>query len=200
MEVSELGPSDVPDVVDVLAEAFHDYPVMRFVLDSEAGSYDARLRVLIHFFVMARVYRREPVLGIRGSNGLHAVALVSRSFGPKSPPEVGELRENVWEELGAPARARYEAFGQACADFDPGVPHLHLNMIGVREASQGQGVGGALISAVHALSVDDPTSCGVSLTTEDEGNVALYRHLGYEVIGEGHVHPSLTSWAFYRAD
>ena len=59
--------------VSVIAEAFHDYPVMRFVLGSP-DDYDEQLRTLIHFFVMARVHRDEVMLGIDGDGGLAAAA------------------------------------------------------------------------------------------------------------------------------
>ncbi len=198
--VSKLGRDDVPNVVDVLAESFRDYPVMRFVLGTDQEDYERQLQALIRFFVMARVHRNETILGIKGSANLLATALVSRPGGAESPPELGELRARLWESLGASAQSRYKAFGEACSPFDPGVPHLHLNMIGVREESQGQGIGGALIGAVHQLSAEDPISNGVSLTTEDEANVALYRHLGYEIVGHANVTSTLATWAFFRAD
>lgn len=199
MDVHRLEPSAVPEVVDVLHESFYDYPVMRFVLGPKP-EYAERLRTLIHFFVMARVFRQEVMLGVPGAAGLRGAALISRPDGP--PPEAGfhELRTRVWEELGHDAEARYAAFGEACAPFQLDMPHLHLNMIGVRKEAQGTGVGRRLLAAVHDLSRADARSGGVTLTTEDPGNVSLYQHFGYEVVGETVVGPELTTWGFYRAD
>ncbi|MFW6201136.1 MAG: hypothetical protein ACOC8B_01040, partial [Gemmatimonadota bacterium] len=93
-----LGADDVPDVVDVLCDAFEDYPVMRYVLDSPDEPderYRRRLRTLIHFFVMARVLRDEALLGIDAGGGLGAAATISYSWTAGSPPELGELREAV---------------------------------------------------------------------------------------------------------
>lgn len=41
---------------------------------------------------------------------------------------------------------------------------------------------------------------GVTLTTEDQVNVSLYEHLGYEVIGQATVAPELRTWGFFRPD
>jgi hypothetical protein len=68
MQVTRLSTAQTEDAVSVLCDAFRDYPVMRYVLGSN-GDYDRRLRTLIGFFVSARVYRDEPVLGIHDRDG-----------------------------------------------------------------------------------------------------------------------------------
>ena len=199
-KVFELGEDDVGAVVSVLCESFFDYPTMRFVLGPDPRYYENQLRTLVHFFVMARVLRGEVVLGIGGDEGLSAAALVSRPTGPEAPPELGDLREKVWAELGTSARGRYEAFGAASAPFQVAAPHLHLNMIGVRRRAQSEGLGRLLIEHVHELSKEDSESQGVTLTTEDPANVSLYEYLGYQIVGRVVVAPELTTWGFFRPD
>jgi ribosomal protein S18 acetylase RimI-like enzyme len=189
-----LAPDDVPEVVDVLCESFFDYPVMRHILGT-GDDYAARLARLMTFFTRARVLRGEALLGVGVSDdpsALGAAALVSYPGARQNPPELDGLREV--------ARSRYEAFGAACAPFEREAPHLHLNMIGTRRAALGRGLGRTLLEAVHGLSAADAASTGVSLTTEVEANVALYRHFGYEVVGTVEVVPGLTTWGFFRAD
>jgi ribosomal protein S18 acetylase RimI-like enzyme len=191
---------DPDEVVDVFCEAFRDYPVMRFTLGPGRSDFERDLRTLIGFFVMARALRCEYLFGIRGANGLlEAAATVSRPGAPM-PEALAALRDEVWSELGADARARYEAYGAAQAQFERPEPHLHLNMLGVRRALKGRGLGRALLDHVHALSRDDPSSTGVTLATEDPANVALYRHVGYVVTGQAVVSPELRTWALYRPD
>lgn len=197
-DVLILDAATVPEVVDVLHESFYDYPVMRFVVGHAGPDYGERLRTLIHFFVMARVLRDEELLGVPGEGGLIGAALISRPGGPEPDPGFYELRDRVWAELGTDARERYAAFGSACAPFQPEEPHLHLNMIGVRRRWQGKGISRLLIERVHGRSRDDAASGGVSLTTENPRNVSLYRHYGYELVGESVVSPGLTTWGFYR--
>ena len=93
-----LGEQWVPEIVDVLCESFADYPVMTYVLGEQLGR-TARLTTLIHFFVMARVFGDEVMIGIGGPDRLNAVALVSCPVWAESAPGLDELRETVWQEL-----------------------------------------------------------------------------------------------------
>ena len=198
--VFRLSGNEAAQVVDVFCEAFFDYPVMRFVLGADAVDYEQRLKTLVHYFVEARVLRGEVLLGIGQRQRLKGAALVSRPDGPPSPPELGDLRECVWAELGPSARARYDSFAAACAQFELETPHIHLNMIGVRRAAKGKGLGRRLIEHVHLMSREDAGSEGVTLTTEDEGNVPLYQHFGYEIVGHATVGWGLKTWGFFRPD
>jgi GNAT superfamily N-acetyltransferase len=173
---------------------------MRFVLGTEPKGYTDNLKGLLGFFVTARALHGEPLLGIRDGANLNAAALVSRPARRVAPAALDELRERVRAELGASARARYEAFGAACAPFQADVPHIHLNMIGVRPSAQGKGLGRTLIEPVHLLSWNDTESGGLSLSTEDARNVPLYEHLGYRPAGHATVAPRLETWGFSRPD
>ncbi|MEX0856194.1 MAG: GNAT family N-acetyltransferase [Gemmatimonadota bacterium] len=198
--VRTLTPADAPQIVAVLADAFARYPVIRFVLDPEQRVDPRPLRRLLEFFVMARVHRGEALLGISDGSALVAVALASKPDSGPSPPELDGLRKEVWTELGPEARARYEAFGAATGDFEMDVPHRHLNMVGVRRAFQGIGLGRRLIDAAQELSRADPHSEGLSLTTEDPRNVAYYEGLGFRNTGYARVSPELETWGFFRGD
>lgn len=197
-KVRILEPGEVDEVVDVLCESFHDYPVMRFVLGDANARYGVQLRTLIDFFVAARRLRGEPMLGVAGESGIVATAIVSRVGAGEPPAELATVREATWAELGDDARLRYEAFGAACAPFVPDEPHLHVNMIGVRRNAQGRGHGRRLLEHVHQMSRESPASSGVSLSTEDEANVPFYQHFGYKIVGYAVVGPDLQTWSFFR--
>lgn len=188
-----------PEVVDVLCEAFYDYPVMRFVLGSPSD-YTALLHELMTVYVMARVLRDEVMIGVPGPTALLAAATVSYPGQRESPPELGELRERTWDSLGSAARSRYESFGAANAPFEVEAPHIHLDMIGVRSEAKGSGLGGAMMRAVHDLSEEAPWSTGVTLTTELEANLSFYEHFGYDRVGSARVDAELTTWGFFRPD
>lgn len=195
--IEQVPARELPQVVDVLCEAFHDYPVMRFVLGS-SNDYDDRLRQLVHFFASARVHRNELMLAVRDESGWRGVALVSYPGRSTEPGSLALLRESTWRALGDDARERYEAFGTACGPLFREDIHLHVNMIGTRTAARGQGLARRLLDAVHELSEDDAESSGVSLSTEDPQNVPLYEHLGYRVTGTADVTPKLKTWALFR--
>ena len=193
-----LEPGEVDDFIDVLHESFFDYPVMRFVL-GDGPEYGEQLRTLIHFFAMARVLRQEMLFGVGSFGQLTGAAMVSRP-GKPAPPELDQVSRQTWAALGPQARERYIAFADACGPIQPQDPHIHLNMIGVRKAAQGGGIGRLLLDHVHQSSAEDPNSSGVSLTTELESNVDLYKHVGYEVFGETDVSAELHSWTMFRRD
>jgi GNAT superfamily N-acetyltransferase len=198
--VSRLSDAQASDAVAVLCDAFHDYSVMQYVIGSAGGVYDRRLHMLINLFVMARVWRDEPILGVFNGGDLVATAILTLPGKRQPPAELTQLREAVWRELGVSARRRYEAFGEATRKFEIDQPHYHLNMIGVRRSHHGKGLARQLLDAVHAMSQDDPASHGVTLTTEDFRNVPLYEHFGYLNIGHARIDAPLETWGFFRSN
>ncbi len=203
MRAERLLPVPVDDIVDVMADAFRGYPVMRFVV-GDAGDVAARERRLVELFVRRRMRRGGPAFGVpdRGnSTGLNlvAAAILTLPLEPAPPADVAEMTAETWRVLGDGARERYEAYAAAASTVNVAEPHHHLNMIAVRPAHMGKGLARPLINAVIALARADPHSAGVSLTTELPRNVDLYRHFGFDVVGEVEVAPGLHTWGmFYR--
>lgn len=198
MTVTQLSSQHAQEIVTVFCDAFHDYPVMRQVL-GPGVRYDTRLRTLIGLFVNGRVFRKEPLLGIRDHAGrLIGAATMTLPESPDPPAALIAHRDAVWQELGQDARARYEAFTAATQRFAIGARHHHLNMIGVCRPRQGEGLAGALLGAVHALTDLDPDSAGTSLSTEHPPNVPLYQHFGYRVMGHAQVERDLETWVLFR--
>ena len=192
------GRATADDVVRVLCEAFVDYPVMRYVL-GDSGDYGARLRTLIGFFHGARVLRDDAILGISDGRELCGVALCSLPD-RVAPPELDLLRDRTWVALGADARARYDDCVRAWESTGVDEPNIHVNMVAVVPDRQGRGLARALLERVHAMSRERADSRGVTLSTESERNVALYRHLGYRVVGQATIAPGLETWDFFRPD
>lgn len=198
--VDAIAASDVPDVVALFCAAFRDYPVMRFVIGADDDAYDERLARLVHFFVMARALRGEPMFGVRYDGALCAAATTSDPARAGAPSALTFVREDCWRALGAGARGRYERCGAVWRRLGVGFPRVHLNMIGVHPQWQGSGYGGLLLGRVHELSRATPGSQGVSLTTEAPANVPLYARAGYRVVGRATIAPGLETWSFFRAD
>ena len=203
MTVTTLAFDHVVEIVSVLSDAFHDYPVMRYVLGPDVpGSgapYNVRLHRLVQLFVSQRAYRDEPLMGIRNDAGaLVAAAVTSLPVSPHPRPALIALRESIWAELGPEPRARYDAYVTAAQFFSEHGPHHHLNMIGVRRAQQRLGLARELLGSIHEIASDDPQSTGVSLTTERADNVALYERFGYKVVGHTRVSAELETWGLFR--
>src|SRR5574341_2206752 len=116
--VIRLSEAQVSHAVAVFCDAFYEYPVMRYVIGPVGDDYDRHLHTLINFFVMARVWRREPILAVSDGSTLVATAILTLPGKQQPPAELAQLREAVWRELGQAARMRYEAFGEATLKFD----------------------------------------------------------------------------------
>lgn len=170
---------------------------MRYVLGSDSTT---RLARLVRLFVMARVLREEPMLGVRDGSELVAAAIVSFPDAEPAPPAFLTLRADTWRALGPDAERRYTSYGEATGPFPFPAGGVHLNMIGVRNGYQRRGLGRRIIDAVQEISRARPGSLGVSLTTEHSANVAYYSGLGFELVGHARVGPGLESWGFFRRD
>jgi len=218
LQIVDVERSDLDQVVDVYADAFRDYAVMRYVLeghragdsasrghgrpgikrDAEHGvEYERRLRRLVRLFTETRYVRGGLVWKLIAGGEVVAAANVDLPEATAGEEELAQLREEAWGELGADARSRYADYGEVSATFQWPEPHFHLGMIGVRKVHRGRGYARPLLEALHRLSDRSPTSRGCSLTTEARQNLALYEHFGYRVIGHG-ASGGLASWGLFR--
>ncbi|MEZ5319927.1 MAG: GNAT family N-acetyltransferase [Vicinamibacterales bacterium] len=193
-----MAATQAPAVIDAFCDAFRDYPVMRHVIGPADPDDAERLRALIELFVMTRVRRDDPMLAIADDDRLLGAATFTVP-GPVEPlPETAAHKQRVFARLGDDARERYEAFAASGSTFFAALgPHYHLNMLGVRRAVAGRGLGRRLLDAAAGLSRAHQASTGVSLTTENPRNVPLYEHIGFRVVGHARVAPTLESWGLF---
>jgi len=197
MTIERLTTADRELVIDVLAAAFRDYPVMRFALSDAGAEYGDQLRELIGFFCDARLTRGWPVLGIRQGQELVAAALVSEPRYVPAPPELKRKRLQVARIIGHEAFDRMAQYERQSTGHKPEEPHFFLGMIGVAPGHQGSGYGRILLEHIQAMSEADPVSIGVALSTEDPSNVPYYERVGYRVTGEADV-GDIHTWSMFR--
>ena len=188
------------EIVDALADAFHDYPVMRYAIGEAGRDYDRRLQRLIGLFVSGRVLRKHPILAVEEGGQVVAVATLTPPGEHSEPDELRAMQDEVWPDLGSDVKGRLEGLIAIWKRLEIPGPQYHLNMLGVRRSRAKQGLGRRLLDAVHELSRLDPASAGVSLSTEDPNNVPLYQHCGYEIRGYERVSDGLETWVFFRPD
>ena len=198
--VFEVGADRAGEVTHVLCEAFHNYPVMRYIVGADVEAYDDKLHALVDFFVQARYLDGSPVLAIESNGVMAAAATLTAPHPREAPAELSRIREAVWAKLGAPARERYAGLCDIWGRFWLHEPHYHLNMIGVLPSHQGRGLSRILLDFVHAVSRQHPESRGVSLTTEVPENVRLYEHFGYHVKDREAVTLDFDTWGLFRAE
>ena len=201
MEVTRLLPQQADEAVDVLCDAFDDYPLMRFVIGPVGDAYGRHLRTLIGFFAAARFLKNDVVIGVSTSvDELVAVATVKLPGERDAPAVLRERQEEVWRELGAEARSRYRAYRDVCRKFVIEPPHYHLGMIGVRRSHTGRGLARRLLDTLHEGCDSDPGSCGVALNTQHPNEVPFYQHFGYRIIGQAPVLDNLQIWCMFKDD
>jgi GNAT superfamily N-acetyltransferase len=196
MRIEKLSRANKEEVVAVLCQAFHDYPVMRFVLKSSGNNYDKDLTALVGFFCESRLVRNWPVLGIRDEHGsLIGAALANDAVRHPLPlPEepLQQLRKSIGEE----AYERLLAYEDQSSKGEPDSIHHFLGMIGIVPHHQGKGYAKHLMNAVKDIAISNPESTGICLSTELPDNVPIYKRFGYRVISEADV-GELHTWCMF---
>jgi GNAT superfamily N-acetyltransferase len=187
MQIKRLNYDDKPDAVEILATAFYDYPVMRYVLSDAGNRYPDHIRALVGFYLETRYTRDWPILGLWHNGELQAVAGINAPEALPWPPELHEKYADLGVAIGDAAIERMEAFENECDASEPEEPHYFLGIIGVNPEAQGKGYAGAIIDQLKEMSRLHPTSQGVCLTTQSDANIALYKHLGFRLIDETRV-------------
>ena len=187
------------EAVAVLCDAFHDYPVMRYVLKDAGPRYEERIRVLLGYFTGARLVRGFPVLGVERAGRLVAVANVDPPVRGPKPPELRRLYREMCATIGDAAVERFHAFADAARPLEPDLPHYYLGTLGVLHEEQGHGHARRLLEHLHGVSLADPASEGVVLTTETPDNRPFYERFGYQILGEANAE-ELRTWTLLRRD
>ena len=120
MTLRDLDRSHKFASLNILCAAFHDYPVMRYVIGEADPEYDGKLRELIDLFVEARLTRNIPLIGLHEANDFRGIAVVSPPKEISMPPKLAECHAQVERRLGREAMARLDRYNEACEATDPG--------------------------------------------------------------------------------
>jgi ribosomal protein S18 acetylase RimI-like enzyme len=171
--------ADLSTVAGVLAEAFDDDPVMTWLLPHAARRRTPKLHRF--FSIEARGFFRHEKPVYIAANGSGAALW--------APPGAWRLSraENAAEALPRAAifTTRLPHASRLATELDelhPAQSHWYLYLLGTRAASQGRGVGSALLRA--ALTVVDAAGEPAYLESSNHRNVSLYERHGFRVIHE----------------
>ncbi|MCU0307253.1 MAG: GNAT family N-acetyltransferase [Thermoleophilia bacterium] len=189
--VRPVRPEDVEVLGHVMAEAFFDDPVTRWLLPDEARRHEALSLGMGH--VLRTQYQprggawttdaREgaALWGMPGDAGpgvgeqLAGIAVLARAFGRRLP--------RAMRAFGSVERRR------------PRVPHWYLDILAVRPDRQGRGVGSALVRVGTTRADRIHVPC--FLATSNPRTLPLYRRLGFAVQDEYDVGP-VRVWTMLR--
>jgi GNAT superfamily N-acetyltransferase len=199
--VATLSLGHLGEAVEVLSEAFYDYPVMRHVLRASGPRYGESLDQLVAFFCERRLAGPGSVLGVSVDGALAGVAVTDVPGSGDGEDDVAEEERRarvrrLVSQIGGEAVSRLREYDEVAENLMPAGSYHYLGMLGVRERFQGTGVGKRLVEATQASAEADRGSSGVCLHTETPGNVPLYEHLGFELVGEDEV-AALRTWCMF---
>jgi ribosomal protein S18 acetylase RimI-like enzyme len=165
--------ADAERCVDVLTLAFESDPVCRWVWPEWREYRQAFPR-------FARAFGGAAI-DLRTAHYYEGFSGAALWLPPGVTPDEESLVKVIGETVADERRdAMFSMFEQMGA-YHPAEPHWHLPLIGVGPASQGRGVGSALLR--HALNLCDRQRMPAYLEATSPRNIALYERHGFEALG-----------------
>ncbi len=185
--------ADADQIAATLGRAFHDDPLICFLLPDEASRAEK----------MPRLFKLLFKLGLPHgccdtTAGYEAVALWR-------PPGAWHIPFYQYITNGAEFLGLFGFSGarQVTYTMDivekrhPHEPHYYLQAIGTDTAKQGKGYGGVVIR--RQLAVADAAGKPCYLESSKEKNIPIYQSFGFEVTGEIKIPDGPTLWPMWRA-
>ena len=179
--------ADLADVTDTLAIAFHDDPVLMWIIDD--GS--RRRQLLPGFFgAVAESYlASDEIYAVDEGVSAAVWAPPGAEDDEELPAALGEVVEEYAERL-------FEIFG-LMEQKHPAEPHYYLFLLGTRPGWQGRGLGSSLMAPV--LETCDRDGVPAYLEATSERNKQLYLRHGFEVTDEIPLPDGPTMWPMWRS-
>lgn len=174
VDVRQVGTDEQDRAVAVQVMAFGADPVMRWAWPEPRDYLECFPRFLRAFggtaFAESTAYTSEGFGG------------VSMWLPPGAEPDADAIVEVFESTLEQPRLDESFAIFEQMGAHHIEEPHWYLAVIGVDPASQGKGVGSALLR--HTLAECDAHGLPAYLESSNPANVPLYERHGFEVVGE----------------
>jgi ribosomal protein S18 acetylase RimI-like enzyme len=194
--INPLSSSDIDHASKVMARAFHEDPMMTYIIpEPERRPGLLRWFMLTSFRYGLRYGEVYTTDKLEGATIWLTPGNTTMTFGRM-------LRAGM---MAFPFKMGLGAFNRFMKMVDyaekghkkmmPG-PHWYLLGIGVEPACQGQGIGGFLMQPVLARADAERLPC--YLETMNEANLPFYQKYGFKVALAGHVQEGLPLWAMVR--
>ncbi|MCF6525947.1 GNAT family N-acetyltransferase [Streptomyces sp. JJ36] len=170
-------PGDTPLVGRILAAAFTDDPVTRWLFPD--GTADREERLARYYALLHRHQYAPHALCERTDAA--AAFWVPPEAQEQAVPDAAALRE-LPELLGERGTTRLHATFALVARHTPHTPHWYLAVLGTEPAARGRGHGGALLRS--GLARADAAGLPACLESSQRANLPLYEHFGFTVRAE----------------
>lgn len=182
--IHALSPRDQPSFIKLIVAAFADDPLfLRLFPESEPNSAKNRRAFASFVLDLNRVFGGTP-RGLFVDGQLVAAWLLE----PPLPRWKQTLASAAAILRGLPLLVRLgpkrmqwlNEYTRRTRAAMPEGPHHYLVMLGVHPDHQGHGYGGEALREITAEVRKSNDSLGLGLDTENQRNVALYEHFGFE--------------------
>ncbi len=187
---------DVLGVARVLADAFHDDPLMSWIVPDE----HARPGALQRMFVVGLRFHHLGLGGVEvtdGPSGRLAGAAVWNPPGRWQASHAAQLLSVPAELLALGRAARLAGVvDDALAQAHPAEPHWYLSEIGTGRQARGLGHGSALLRS--RLQRCDAEGTPAYLESSKRGNLPYYERFGFVTTGEIRVPDGPSLWGMWR--
>ncbi|MBV9412287.1 MAG: GNAT family N-acetyltransferase [Acidimicrobiia bacterium] len=194
VDIKKATDADVPRLAESLAAAFHDDPVISWMIPDD----DKRLRLGPFGFAtwLQKIYMPKAEVYTDEARAVGALW---------APP--GKWRMSVGLQARLAPRMlklfgvrRMPTILKGLATLDKAhpdeQPHYYLGILGTDPAHQGKGLGSAALQPV--LERCDREGLGAYLESSKEANIPFYRRHGFEVTGEVHMPDGPPLWPMWR--
>jgi len=180
-------PDDLNAAADLLARAFHDDPMMSWVMPDAAR----RPQALRHYFAAGLRHAGRHGRVDRAPEGAGAAVWLAPGH-----PRMTALRMLLSGHAALPLRlglegyrrlARLNEYALMLHDRTASAPHWYLYLVGVDPARRRRGIGAGLLRPALARADADRLPC--YLETSSEMNIPFYERLGFRVAIRGRVPP-----------
>lgn len=190
------GMADLPIVAATLADAFSTDPVVRWWMREDAGLPAALGRV--HTFLAAQDIPKGQVYFTTDGRAAAQWQPPRELNAPPDPPM------SLWQQIALFPRlvqnAGIRKIGRILKLIEmmdahhPKEPHFYLFLLGVRQDSQGAGLGSTLLAA--CLTQVDAAGMPAYLENSNPKNTRLYERHGFAVTGEARARPDAPPMQF----
>ena len=184
LEIGALHPSDINEVLDLLASAMRDIPLYVAAFGGDPEHRWRKLGTLLAAEFSVRDFSHTLVS--RSSDGtIVGVCAVLAPGGCGPDLEVRLRLAPTLGPIGPSAAQRATPWMDLWQKCDAKERHWHLGPVAVDAHLQGMGVGGQLMGVFCAkLDAAQEDAC---LHTDKLGNVSFFERFGFEMIGEQEV-------------
>ena len=195
-DVKRVSPEGVADAAEVLARAFQDDPLSKYVFADEE---ERQRRLPAHFGAALRYGVQFGAVNVVSGSGAVIALPPGETDVTPARAEQGGLTQ-LPDLIGPEAAARFFGVMGAAEPmhhrYAP-MPHWYVMVLGVSPEAQGNGLGRDLLQSVFAEA--DPGRLPVYLETTRAANIAFYGHMGFAVVEQFREPASgLDVWGFLR--